>query len=243
MLSTISAFFLPWHGLRLVFSRGLRRFVMVPLVVNIVLFTGLAYLGVYYFETAMDSWLPTDGWLSYLRGLFWVLFALTYAVILFFGFTLLANLIAAPFNSLLAARVEERLTGRAPPADQTSLLRTAGPAIASEISKLIYLATRAIPLAILMVVPGVNIIASVGWLVFGAWFLAVEYGDYPMANHALRPAKQRARLRRHRFKALAFGAGVGIMILIPFMQFAVMPAAVAGATRLWVDDLQPSPAT
>lgn len=241
MLSTISAFFLPWQGLRLVFSPGLRRFVLVPLLVNIVLFSGLAYLGVHYFETAMDRWLPQEGWLSYVRGLFWVLFALVYAVILFFGFTLLANLIAAPFNSLLAARVEERLTGQLPPNEQTSLMRAAGPAIASEISKLIYLATRAIPLALLMLVPGLNVLASVGWLIFGAWFLAVEYGDYPMANYALSPANQRVRLRRRRFKSLAFGTGVTLMMLIPVIQFAVMPAAVAGATRFWIDDLRSEP--
>lgn len=237
MLSTIGGFFLPWQGLRLVFSPGLRRFVLVPLLVNTLIFAGLAFLGIHYFEVAMDRWLPDEGWLAYLRGIFWVLFALTYAVILFFSFTLLANLIAAPFNSLLAARVEERLTGHRPPEDPTSLMKAIGPAISSEVGKLIYLATRALPLAILMLVPGLNVLAGIGWLIFGAWFLAVEYADYPMANHALKPKVQRAALRGHRFKSLAFGAGVTTMMFIPVLQFTAMPAAVAGATRFWVDDL------
>ena len=90
--------------------------------------------------------------------------------------------------------------------------------------------------------PGVNILATIGWLIFGFWFLAIEYADYPMGNHALRPHQQRDHLRRRRFKALAFGAGVTTMMLIPVLQFAAMPAAVAGATRLWVDDLRPQTA-
>ena len=59
-----------------------------------------------------------------------------------------------------------------------------------------------------------------------------------MGNHALRASQQRAQLRRRRFKSLAFGAGVTVMMLIPLVQFAAMPAAVAGATRFWVDDLK-----
>ena len=239
MLSIISGFFLPFQGLRQIIAPGLRRFVLVPLLVNLIIFSTLAYVGVHYFEVVLDAWLPESSWLAYLRWLFWLLFALTYAVMLFFTFTLLANLIAAPFNSLLAARVEERLTGALPPEDRTSLIKTIAPTITSEIGKLGYLITRAIPLLILMLVPGLNLLASVGWLLFGAWFLAVEYADYPMANHALNGSKQRERLRARRFKSLAFGAGVTVMMLIPVLQFAAMPAAVAGATRLWVDDLQP----
>ena len=91
---------------------------------------------------------------------------------------------------------------------------------------------------VLFLIPGLNILVSIGWLLFGLWFLAIEYADYPMGNHALRPAEQRTKLRRSRLKALAFGAGVTVMMLIPVLQFAAMPAAVAGATRFWVDDLR-----
>ena len=241
MLSIISGFFLPFQGLRLVFSRGLRRFVLVPLLVNLVIFSTLAILGAHYFEGVINAWLPAEGWMSYLRWLLWLLFALAYVLILFFGFTLLANLIAAPFNSLLAARVEQKLTGAPPPEDPTSVLKTLAPALASEIGKMFYLITRAVPLLILMLIPGLNVVASLGWLIFGAWFLAVEYGDYPMANHTVAPAEQRRHLRSRRFKSLAFGTGIAVMMLIPLLQFAAMPAAVAGATRYWVDDLKTEP--
>lgn len=239
MLSAINGFFLPFQGLRLIFSPGLRRFVAIPLLLNILIFAALAYIAGTYFDTFMDRWLPSQSWLEFLRWFFWLLFAVAYALALFYGFTMIANLIAAPFNSILAARVEEKLTGTRPADADESLLKAVGPAIAGELGKILYFASRAIPLLLLFFVPGLNILVSIGWVLFGLWFLAIEYADYPMGNHAIKPKAQRQHLRQKRFKSLAFGAGVTVMMLIPILQFAAMPAAVAGATRLWVDDLKP----
>lgn len=240
MLSAISGFFLPFQGLRLIFSRGLRRYVLVPLTLNLVIFAALAYIGGIYFDDFMDSWLPSQSWLEFLRWILWILFAAAYALALFYGFTLVANLIASPFNALLAAKVEEKLTGSRPPDADESLLKAIGPAIGGEIGKILYFITRALPLLLLFLIPGINILVSVAWVLFGFWFLAIEYADYPMGNHGMRPRDQRGHLRRRRFKSLLFGAGVTTMMLIPVLQFAAMPAAVAGATRYWVDDLNPA---
>jgi CysZ protein len=239
MLSAINGFFLPFQGVRLIFSPGLRRFVAIPLLLNILIFASLAYIAGTYFDAFMDRWLPSQSWLEFLRWFLWLLFAVAYALALFYGFTMIANLIAAPFNSILAARVEEKLTGTRPADADESLLKAVGPAIAGELGKILYFASRAIPLLLLFFVPGLNVLVSIGWVLFGLWFLAIEYVDYPMGNHAIKPKAQRQHLRRKRFKSLAFGAGVTVMMLIPILQFAAMPAAVAGATRLWVDDLKP----
>ncbi len=218
-------------------SGGLRRYVAVPLLLNLVIFAGLAYVAGIYFDEFMDTWLPSQSWLEFLRWLLWILFAAAYALALFYGFTLVANLIAAPFNAMLAAKVEEKLTGERPAESDESLLKAIAPAIAGELGKIAYFATRALPLLLLFLVPGLNILVSIGWVLFGFWFLAIEYADYPMGNHGLRPREQRQNLRNRRFKSLMFGAGVTAMMLIPLLQLAAMPAAVAGATRLWVDDL------
>lgn len=238
MLSSINGFFLPFHGLLLILRPGLRRFVLVPLLINTLIFAALAYLAGHYFEVFIDRWLPADGWLTWLRWLLWVVFAAAYALTVFFGFTLIANLIGAPFNALLAARVEETLTGTRPPQGNESLLAAVGPAIRGELGKLWYLAVRAIPLLILFPIPGLNVLVGIAWSLLGFWFLALEYADYPMGNHALAPTEQRRELARRRMKSLFFGAGVTALMLIPVLQFAAMPAAVAGATRLWVDDLR-----
>ncbi len=240
MKGVIEGFVMPLQGLRLIFRPGFRRYVIVPLLLNIVIFGLLAWLGVHYFEDFMNHYLPEDSWWSYLRPLLWVVFALAYAMTLFYGFTILANLVASPFNSILAAKIEETLTGRRPAGAEAGVLASIWPAISAELSKFFYMATRMIPLLILWLIsaliPGINLIVSALWLAAGFWFLTLEYLDYPMANHDLPPKQQRKILARRRFKSLAFGSGVTLLMLV--LGFVAMPAAVAGATLYWVRDLQ-----
>jgi CysZ protein len=238
LIDSLRGLLLPLQSVRLLFRPGLRRYVLVPLGLNTLLFALAIYLAATQFEHFMDRWLPQLAWLEFVRWLLWTLFAATFAVLVFFGFTLVANLLGAPFNALLAARVEQMLTGAPPPDAPTSILGSIAPALAAELGKILYLLSRALPLLLLFLIPGLNLLAPVAWLAFGFWFLAVEYFDYPMGNHDLRPGEQRRRLRARRLESLAFGAGVTLLMLIPVLQLAAMPAAVAAATRMWVDDLR-----
>jgi len=240
MKALIAGFLLPFQGLRLIMRPGFRRYVVMPLLLNILVFGLLAWLGVTYFDQFMGHYLPEDSWWSFLRPVLWVVFALAYAMIMFFGFTILANLIASPFNGILAAKVEESLTGQKPLGMERSLMASIWPAISAELGKLVYMTTRMLPLLILLLIsaliPGLNLIVSALWLAAGFWFLSVEYGDFPMANHDITPKDQRALLKRRRFKSLAFGAGISAMMLV--LGFVAMPAAVAGAGIYWSRDLR-----
>lgn len=240
MTALLQGFLLPFQGLRLIFRPGFRRYVMIPLLLNIVVFGLLAWAGVHYFDDFMSAYLPEESWWSYLKPVLWIVFALAYAMIMFYGFTILANLIASPFNGILAAKVEQSITGEVPAGANLSLMASIWPAVRAELSKLLYMATRMIPLLILLLlsalIPGLNVLVGALWLAAGFWFLAIEYGDYPMANHDLAPKRQRALLKRRRFKTLAFGAGVSAMMLV--LGFVAMPAAVAGASLYWARDLR-----
>lgn len=88
---------------------------------------------------------------------------------------------------------------------------------------------------ILSVIPGLNVAAAPLWILFSAWMLAVEYADYPMANHGLRFARQRELLSQRRFLSLGFGAAVMLALVVPILNFVVIPAAVAGASVMWVE--------
>ena len=93
-----------------------------------------------------------------------------------------------------------------------------------------YFALRAVPLLILFLIPGLNLLAPLLWLAFSAWFLALEYADFPMANHGLGFKEQHRRLKQQRLTSLGFGAGATLLTLIPVLNFVAVPAAVAGAT-------------
>ncbi|MBU0498751.1 MAG: sulfate transporter CysZ [Gammaproteobacteria bacterium] len=229
----LSGFGCALAGLRLVLKPELRHFVLIPFLINLLVFSGLIWLGLTQFEGLMGWLLPAEGWFSYLRWLLWPLFALAAVLIVFYSFTAFANLIAAPFNALLAEKVEIHLTGRRPP-QNGPLWKEALPSLLSELRKMLYFLLRAIPLLILFLIPGVNLAAPFLWLLFNAWFLALEYGGYPMGNHGIRFSDQLRRLKAQRLNSLGFGAGVTLLMLIPLLNFLAMPAAVAGATLLWV---------
>ncbi|MEN8176061.1 MAG: sulfate transporter CysZ [Pseudomonadota bacterium] len=231
----VSGFGYALKGLKLITRPGLRRWVAVPLLVNILLFSLLAWGGASLFEGLMDRYLPEEGWLSYFRWLLWPLFALSFILLMFYTFTLIANIVAAPFNDMLAAKVEILLSGAPPTEHEGSLLASIGPALASELRKAGYFLTRGVPLLLLFVIPGANLVAPLVWGIFSAWAIALEYTEYPFGNNGLQFPEQRRIMKQQRLPALGFGGGVMLMMLIPVLNFAAMPAAVAGATAYWID--------
>lgn len=228
-------------GVRLITRAGLRRFVVVPLLVNVLVFAGAIYAGVAWFE-GFVAWTEArvPGWLQWLEWLLWPIFVLTLLILVFYTFGLVANLIAAPFNALLAEKVELHLTGR--PLDEgggfAKALRELIPTLIDELRKLVYSLLWAGPFLVLFLIPGVNLAAPVLWFFYTAWMLALQYIDYPMGNHGLKFRAIRSGLRRRRLLGLGFGAATAGMTLVPVLNFIVMPSAVAGATALWVRELQ-----
>ncbi|MEE9358533.1 sulfate transporter CysZ [Candidatus Vondammii sp. HM_W22] len=222
-------------GFRMLQQPGLKRHILVPLLINIIVFSLVGWAGYSYFDAFLNSLLPESSMFSFLRWILWPLFALAGVLITFYTFTAIANLIAAPFNSLLSAKVEQMVTGKMPPENQQGLSKIILPTILSELRKLSYFLIRALPLLLLFIIPVVNIAAPFLWLLFSAWFLALEYGDYPMGNHGLRFSEQHNRMKQVRFTAMGFGGGVTLLLLIPLLNFAAMPAAVVGATLFWCE--------
>ena len=227
----------PFQGLGLIGKPGIRPLVVIPLLLNLLLFALGIALAVNYIGAALEDLLPQ--WLDWLRWLLWPLFVIAVLAVVFFGFTLVANLLGAPFNGPLAARIEARLTGSPAPDSGLSWQREALVAVLNELRKLRYLALRALPLLLLFLIPGLNLAAPLLWLAFGAWMLALDYADAPMGNHGMGFRDARQRLRQRLPLALGFGTGMLVLTLVPVLNFIAMPAGVAGATAMWVERLRP----
>lgn len=232
-------------GWRLVRTRGLRRFVWMPLLVNLLVFGALGW----WINAWAQAWLDSltlfsqfgDWWIiGALQTLLHWLVSLVLVFSLAFLFTLLANLIGAPFNGLLAERVEAHLVGevtREAPSWLT-LIRSVPRLMMSEMSKLVYLVICIVPLLILQFVPLINFIAPFLLFLFGAWMFALEYLDYPMGNNGALFRDIRKAMRRRRRVAYGFGSCVALLSSMPIINLFIMPVAVAGATALYVDYLR-----
>lgn len=228
-------------GFRLLLRPTLWPYVLLPLAINVLVFGLLLWLATGQFGALVDTLTPSlPDWLSWLAWLLWLVFGLVAAIIVFFTFALVANFIAAPFNGLLAEAVERLLTDTAPPGSGSlrQALHEAPQALTDELRKLGYFLLWAVPLGLLFLVPLINLAAPLLWALFSAWMLALQYLDYPLGNHGLRFAAQRQRLRKQPLLGLGFGAAVLLATLVPLVNLIAMPAAVAGATKLWVERLR-----
>lgn len=227
-------------GFSLITQKGIRPFVVIPLLVNIAVFSGAIWLAKSQFDALMSkmlAWLPS--WLSWVEWLLWPLFAVLIFIAVFYSFTIIANLIAAPFNSLLAERVEQKLNGTPIPEFQgyAAALKNAGKALGSEVNKLMYSLKWLPVLIIISIIPVVNFIAPFAWAIYGAWMLSLQYTDFAMGNHQLFVKDELPLLRKNRSIALGFGGILTVLMMIPIVNFFVMPVGVAGGAAFWVKRL------
>jgi len=239
-------------GFSLVLQKGIRPFVVVPLLVNIVTFSVGIWVAFTQFEIWMQkmlesllpSWLP-DFVQTGLEWLLWPLFAILILIAVFYSFTMVANLLASPFNSLLAERVEQKLNGQPVPEFRgyKALAGNVGKSLMSEGGKMLYILKWLPVLLIISIIPVVNLIAPIAWAFYGAWMLSLQYTDYAMGNHELFVKQELELLRKNRAIALGFGGMLTLLMMIPVVNFFVMPVGVAGGTSFWVKRLSQDNAT
>ncbi|MDR1530082.1 MAG: sulfate transporter CysZ [Burkholderiales bacterium] len=235
LFSFFQGFRYPFRGLRLLLHPRWRALVWLPILINTALFAG----GLWWVWRKLYAQIPEHlmrlpDWLAWLSWLIVPVLTLATILLLFYGFTLIANIFGSFFNGFLAERVEN---WEAPPTQkfERSWWRDIIDALIGELRKLGYFITRALPLLFLLITPILNIIFPLLWGAFGAWMLALQYLDYPLSNHGLSFPMQR-RIARQRFcLTFGFGCGVLLMTIVPILNFLSMPSAVIGASLLSVD--------
>lgn len=227
------------RGFALLREKALRRYVVIPILINIVLIVGLLTLAGWQLNGWLDYWLsglPT--WLQWLENVLWWITMVLFTLVFCYIFTLLANLIASPFNGMLSARVEQLVSGSAPESGM-SLGGEMLDGVTGELRRLRYYIGRAALLAlfslVLFFIPFANLAIAPLWFIFGAFMLAFEYMDQPMANRGMNFEAKMRRLRARRWRHLGFGSVVTLATAIPLANLVVMPAAVIGATLLYLD--------
>jgi CysZ protein len=224
------------EGFRLLRRPGLRRFVILPVLGNLVIFVAAAFAIFYGLDTALDRWLP-EGY-AWLRVIVFPLVALVLIAIGMFAFTLLAIVLMSPFLGRLAAAVETLLDGAPPEAPGEGWwrdLRDLRDGVLVELRRLGYAALCLGGVLLIGLLPVVNLIAPpLGFAVSG-WLLAGEYAGNPLGNRRWTLAQQLGLLRRHRLRVLAFGSTSFALTLVPLLNLVVIPASVIGMTLLCRD--------
>jgi CysZ protein len=210
-------------GAKLLSHPKLRIFVLIPLLINILIFASAFW----FLFSAISEWIQTymaalPEWLSWLSYLFWPFLVFSLLVSFSFVFSTVANLIAAPFNGLLAEKTENLLIGQAINDDG--------------LMDLIKDLPRIFVCILLFIIPGFGqTIAPFIWFVFSGWMMAIQYADFPFDNHKIAFPNMKKALSKRLGKNLTFGMMISFFTTIPIVNFVIMPIAVCGATAFWVD--------
>ena len=237
-------------------ARGLGLWVTSPrlmllgavpaLIVGAVFLTG----GVFFVLNldAITAWLtPFAGeWAEPFRIATRVAAGLAASVIVIYAglimFTALTLAVGDPFYEHIWREVE-RQDGGAVPESPDGFWRSLRRGLGNGIR--MFGATAAIGVALfacgLIPVVGQTVVPVLG-ITFGGWLLAVELSGFAFDARGLSLRERRRMLGADRARTLGFGMATYLLFLIPLGAVIVMPAAVAGATMLSRDALQPGPA-
>ncbi|MEY2909325.1 MAG: sulfate transporter CysZ [Pseudomonadota bacterium] len=230
-----------FRGLSMLTDPGLRAFVILPLLANILLFGALGFAAYGYFQALVMSIEDTlPDWLSFLTWLIAPVLWLTGGLLTGYASTLLVLLITSPFHALLAEKVEERVTGQQVPALEGigAAIMEIPRGIGRELRKLLYYLPMALGVLVISFIPGLQALSPFLWFILGAWMMSLQFIDYPMDNHRLPFNDVKEACASRRLSSLGFGAVVAFVASVPLLNFIVIPAAVIGATLMWCQELR-----
>ena len=215
-----------------------------------------ALMGVGVFSVAWWVWtwtpaafaavLPApDGGLLF--GLWWGLVGYVMLVLFAAGAVVAwaaSTLLATPFYDVLAERVEAELLDREPPALTVELaLGDAARSIGHTLLAGALFGLASALVALLALVPFVDVLVPFAELGLTALFVARELLDFPLSRRRLAFGDKLAFFWAHLGPFAGLGAVATALLWVPVLNLIVMPAAVVGATLLVVrlDAQEPSP--
>ncbi len=225
-----------YAGYKLILQAGLKRYVIMPFLINILLFIGLFFIAQHYFNELnmlIENHFPH--WLQWLGKILWILFFISFSFVVIYTFSLFANLLSAPFNSLLAEKVEFYLSGKTIPSkSMLEICQDLPRSMGRQLSIIAYYLPRVMLILLLFFIPIIQIAAPIIWFLFNAKYLSLQYIDYPTENNNISLSEARVWLNQRSWHAFHFGISILLASMIPIVNFFVVPAAVAGATKFFL---------
>ena len=228
--------------------RSLWPVCVLPLLLNLALFAAAVWVFLAYLDQ-LGSFLSTylavgdaESWYEWIWlgpiqllswGLRWLL-VLIFAFLVYFLFTMVGSVIAAPFLDALSDRVERVYTGSLAESE-SGFLANALRALIEEGKRVIFFI--AVQLLILSVglLPGMQLFSAIAAFVFAALFLPLDYCGYVLDRRETPFRVRRAWLWENRRTFFGFGSTAFGTYLIPGLNFLCLPLLVTAGTLLALD--------
>ncbi|MBI4509357.1 MAG: EI24 domain-containing protein [Deltaproteobacteria bacterium] len=221
--------------------RKLWPLVATPLVISLVALAAGAWVALVYLDDLVKLIVAVPS--GVLGKAFWVvtyvLGILSLGLAAYFFFFAFAALVASPVSELLSEKVEEIVTGSAPPPfSLRRLARDLMRTLAHESRKILhYLWWACVLFACGVFLPGVGVLVQVaGGAILTARFSAHDALDATMSRKGWSYARKQEFLKLHRARALGLGGGVALLSALPILNAIAIPLGAIGGTLLFLDE-------
>jgi CysZ protein len=233
--------FAPLRAMRFLMAHPrLLVYAAFPTLINIILILAMFYFGLHFSRSLTNYIVPgQDQWywivLSYTIQVVLVLVLIVFAAVVFY---ILAGIICVPFNEVLSQKTEQIFEGvrKDEPFSLGLLSRDIIISLKNEIKRTAVMLALLLFLFIVFLIP---VVGKIFYLVFGnivtMLFLAYDNLDYALARRRVPFAVKWRFIFRNAGSCLGFGAGALVWVVIPFLNFVVIPLTVVGATILFCE--------
>lgn len=207
------------QGLPLIFTSGLKRFIVLPVIFNIILFCISFYL------------ISHSTWLGERSGILQFIILLIFFILFFSMFTILFTIVASPFNGLLAEKAQKILCLSSIPF--IPLSQIVWRSIKRQGQFIAYFFPRFLILILLFFVPLIHPIYPFLWFWFASWILGMQYLDVVTDTNGKTFSETRVIMKERPMLFLGFGFMINGLSFIPLFNLVLLPAAVIGAVLMF----------
>lgn len=234
---------LPFRGLAHLFAhRGLKRYAVLPLVLNVALYA-VALAVFFYFLwnwriglVQWDFWGPVGGYLAAaVNWMGWMVKLMVAMVALaasFFTFTGVGMALASPLNDILSEKVEISCCGADDRIDMPFrfTFRAALLSFRDSLGNLVRQLFWTILALPFLIIP---LVGFVPLLLVGAYFSGFGYLDCAMARNFLRPRHKKLLSTGNFWEILGFGLAMQVLFAVPLLGMLLMPVGVVAGTLVY----------
>jgi len=234
----------PLRGLSLLMrDRKMILLSLVPFLISLLLYLVVLVLVASFGGRIMDLVIESGAWWrTIIRAILMVAMVCVFLLVFVFTYSILSLVIAAPFFELISAAAERAWTG------QVREEPTGFKEILVDIWRSI---TEAVKFLLIEIVLWILAIAgapvsTVPCVALSAVVIGLEHMEGPMGRRRMTFRSKVGFARRHFWLLLGFGTVATVVLLIPVVGAACMPAGVVGGTLMFCDiesETEPDSAT
>ncbi|MBN8584774.1 MAG: EI24 domain-containing protein [Ignavibacteria bacterium] len=241
MKDFLFGFTYPFRSLKFFFSHSvLIKYSIAPMLINLLIYGSVFILSYSWFTSSIEGWLGIEGteagfWLKFLHTALLIIGFILLLFICYLLFTILGNIITAPFNEEISQRVEEIVTGTKE-GHKMGFWEDAYISIKGEIQKLaFYLIILLLIFSLNLIPVAGSVLSSILGVIFSSYYNALDFLDYPMTRKKMRFRDKLKVTGKGRLITYGFGFISFLLLFLPVINVFMKPILVVAGTSLFYE--------